>query len=109
MLNNLKELWTQWCEVGLKWPYAYDPTSKTPSITLLMLYFATIVMFTAEITNLFIQTMNIPVLVTVFVWFLAFIMYRLRKLDKVKLDLDDQSLEIESSDGSEQKDNTKNE
>lgn len=57
-------------------------------------------MFSAEITNLFVD-ITIPALVTVFVWFLAFIMYRLRKLDKVKLDLDDQSIEIESSDDQE--------
>lgn len=94
---KFKKLWEQWCHSGLKWPYAYDPTTKKPSITLLMLYFATIVMFSAAITNLFLNSILVPTLTTVMIWVLAFVFYRMRKIDNFKLDLDDQTIEIGSN------------
>lgn len=97
MINSLKLLWERWATVGLKWPFAYDPTNKQPSITLLMLYFATLVMFSAEITNLFLPTLLQPTLVTIFIWFLAFIMYRLRRLDRVSIDIKDQKIDLDGS------------
>ncbi len=102
-MNKIKEIWTNWCEVGMKFPFAFDPTTKAPSITLLMLYFAALVMFSAEITNLFIGSIVIPTLVTVLVWLVAFVMYRLRGLDKVKFNLEEKSLELEDLPDEDQK------
>lgn len=114
-MNKLSKLWQRWCEKGLKWPHAYDNEIKGPSVTLLMFYFATIVMFTSLIFLHFFSSIIVGTLTSIAVWIVGFVMYRMRKLDKFKFDLDDQEIELDSSetnngqDKTEQKEDNDNE
>lgn len=106
MIKKLSEIWTTWCETGLKWPNAFDPETQKPSVTLLMFYFSTLVMFTSVITLHFFPSIIIGSMTSVGVWIVGFVMYRLRKLDKFKIDLDDQEIELDGSNGEQkEKDN----
>jgi hypothetical protein len=75
---------------------AHDSVTDKPSVTLLIFY-----------TGLILSTISIALLhqdpdkylsatlVTLLFLSLGFVFYRLRNLDKVKLDLDDKSIELE--------------
>lgn len=97
MINKLKQIWKNWCDVGVRLPYLYDPTTELPSITLGMLYITSLIMFTSLIALHFQDNLLTSTLTTVMVWLLAYVMYRLRKLDKVKFDLDDKTIELEDT------------
>jgi hypothetical protein len=98
MLGNLQEFWKKLCTEGIHLPFAYDPETKEPSVTL---GFYWIVAFLAIVSLILLHLKLVSYTATgmslVFV-LLAFIMYRLRKLDKVKIDVDDQSIELDGDD-----------
>lgn len=108
MLDKLQNLWTTWCEKGVKLPYAYDPETDKPSITL-MFYWIT--SFLSIISLVLLHTKVIEYGATGMALgfvLMAFVMYRLRKLDKVKIDVDDQSIELENNgEKNEEKNDTK--
>lgn len=104
MIDKLKQIWQTWCETGLKWPHAYDNEIQGPSVTLLMFYFSTVVMFTSEICLHFFPSILVGTLTSIGIWIVGFVMYRMRKLDKFKIDLDDQEIELDSSENEQKED-----
>lgn len=104
MLEKLKELINKAAESGLKFPFAYDPVQKQPSVTLLFVYITFIMAATSSIALNFTESTLTASLVAICFWALAFIFYRLRRLDKVKIDLDDRSIELENKEPSEEED-----
>ena len=101
MIEKFQEVWKRWCEEGLRWPMAFDGETKKPSVTLLMFYFATVVMFSSVILLHYFQSIIVGTVMSVGVWIVGFVMYRMRKLDKFKFDLDDQEIELDSDDDQE--------
>lgn len=95
-MSKLKELLTQWSTKGMKLPFVYDPESKAPSVTL---SFAYITFFITVISVAVLHFRADPMVASggaLLFWVLATVFYRLRKLDKVKIDLDDQEIELDS-------------
>lgn len=95
MLNKLKELWVKSSEEGIKFPYAYDAEREEPSVTLLIMYLASVMTIVSLVALHFTDTF-IASVTTISFWALTTIFYRLRNLDKAKIDLDDKSIELES-------------
>lgn len=101
MLKKLSDMWDRWSIEGLKLPYLFDPTSKQPSITLGMLYIVSLIMFGSLIALHLDSALMTATLVTTLIWVLSYVMYRLRKLDKVKIDLKNQQVDLEDNSSDE--------
>jgi hypothetical protein len=87
----------KWINRGIKVPQIYDFSTKLPSITLSFPYIAFIVLVYAEI-NLINKDATQGTLVALGTWFLATVLYMIRKITKAKFDLDDQSFDLEGED-----------
>lgn len=98
MWKKVKHIWNNWSSHGLKLPYAFDQDSKKPSLTLLIFY----VMFLLSVSSLialhFDQSLWIATGYTLFGWVLAFVFYKLRRLDNVKLNIKEGEVELDSDD-----------
>lgn len=87
-----------WAKRGMYWPYVFDPQNKEPSVTLMFFYIAFVIanltICASSVMLLskgdYINATIMPMLQLV----LGFIFYRLRNLDKVKIDLDDKQIEL---------------
>jgi len=77
---------------------AYDKDINGPSVTLLFVWISGALATTSLIALNFTDKTLSAAMVSITFWSLAVVFYRLRKLDKFKLDLDDRSIEIEAQD-----------
>lgn len=100
-MQKLKDIWTSWTTTGIHWPYLYDPTTDKPSITLGLLYLTSLVMLGSLLALHVKSDLLTATLTSIMVWILAYVMYRLRKLDSFKIDLDDKSIELDGDDDEE--------
>lgn len=110
MFKKIIEIWISCSKNGIKMPFFWDPESNKPSVTLMFFWITTFLSIISLILlHLSLVEYKATMMTLVFV-LLAFIMYRLRKLDKVKIDLDDQSIELENdnniNDKTQEKDET---
>lgn len=99
MLKKLSEHWSRWSTKGMEWPFVHDPVKGKPSVTLLFFYITfclTTLAISASSTMLiikgsYLQATMMPMLA----WFSAFVFYRLRRLDSVKINLAEKSVELD--------------
>jgi hypothetical protein len=96
MIQKIKDFLKISAERGMNLPMAYDAAKGGPSITLLIFYIA-MIMTAGSLTafHFLPDTLLQPALLTLTFLAMAFVFYRLRNLDKVKLDLDDRSIELD--------------
>jgi hypothetical protein len=95
MFTKIKELIKKTCTIGIYFPFAYDPTTKQPSVTLLFSYI-TFIMSAISVTALhFKQTLLVPTLITLLFWCVSVVFYMIRSIQKAKIDFDDKSIELE--------------
>lgn len=97
MLSNLHEFWKELCTKGIHLPFSFDPETKQPSVTLGFFYITSFL----SIISLILLHLNYVTLAAtgmslVFV-LVGFVMYRLRKLDKVKIDVKNESVDLEDN------------
>ena len=102
-MQKLKEIWTAWCTTGIHWPYLFDPTTNQPSITLGLLYITSLLMIGSLIGLHIKDDLLTATLTSIMVWILAYVMYRLRKLDSFKINLEEKSIELDGDDNEETK------
>lgn len=98
MISKLKEGLKNACENGLRFPYAHDPISKKPSVTLLT-YYTSFYMTVGSL--IYLHSKSDPITaaaMTMLFWVLSYIFYRIRKLDKAKISLKDKSIELDATD-----------
>jgi hypothetical protein len=98
---NIKDLFKSWATDGVRFLYAFDSTTKLPSITLFFSYITFWIAVAGSISVYFNSNLLFASINSTIFWMLAFVMYRIRSLDRVKFDLDDRSLEL-SGDEDEQ-------
>lgn len=99
MLERIKKFFEFSSKEGLHLPMAHDATKGKPSITLLIFYIAMIMTAISLTAFHFLPDKLLqPALLTLTFLAMAFVFYRLRNLDKVKLDLDDKSIELDGGD-----------
>jgi len=100
-MNKLFKLWEKWSTKGLHFPYAHDPVSKKPSITLMFPY----ITFVTSVISLILlhiwPSLIIATSVSIFFWAISVVFYMLRKLSKAKIDLNDQTIDLDSGENSE--------
>jgi len=80
----------------LKLPFAVDRKTGEPSVTLLFAYVAFIIACTV-ITYLSYKDITAGSIGALTLFFGSLVFYRLRRLDRVKFNLDEKSFELESS------------
>ena len=103
MLQKIKDIWKSWTTNGIFLPFAHDPTTNKPSITLFFPY-ATFCLSTLSIVALhFKKDLAIATWTTIGFWIIATVLYMLRRITKAKFDLDDKSIELDSTDDKEEK------
>lgn len=97
MFQTVKKAIDNACNKGLKFPFAHDPVQKGPSVTLLTYYIALYMSVASLMWLHFKAEPIVATSLTILFWVLSYIFYRLRKLDKAKISLEDKSIELESS------------
>lgn len=98
MIFEFKKLYEKWSEIGLRFPFARDPVTKQPSVTLLIFYVMFVIMLISLVLLHFYTGMVFATATTILVWALSYVMYRIRHLDKFKINLQESELEFHSSD-----------
>lgn len=95
MFQILSRFWKELCTNGIHLPFAYDPESKQPSVTLGFFWIASFLSIASLVLlHLNYVTLSATGMSLVFV-LIGFVMYRLRKLDKVKIDVKNESVDLE--------------
>jgi hypothetical protein len=97
MWNKIKEMWSGWSTVGLKLPFMFDPVEKKPSVTLVFPY-VTFAMACGSVLALhFFQGLLTATMVSIGFWAAATILYMIRKVNKMKVNFTDKSMDIENN------------
>ena len=97
-MKKFLEAWKKWSIEGMNFPFLHDPVTKKPSITLLFPY----ITFTLTVISLILlhiwQSLLVATAMSMLFWVLSTVFYMLRKLHKAKIDLNDQSIELDGGD-----------
>lgn len=96
MFDKLKALLARLNNPGMLLPIAHNPSTGLPSVTLTFAYVTFVLAVLSTIALHFKTDLWIATSSCLIFWTLAVVFYRMGKLDKVKLDLDDRSIELES-------------
>jgi len=98
MWKNLKKLYILASEEGLKIPFAYDSAAKAPSVTLLFAYVTFIIAAVSVILHHIFDGLFVPTVTSIGFWVIAYVIYRMRKLDKFKFNFEERSITLDSED-----------
>lgn len=96
-MKKILQLWHDLCHKGVKLPYAHDPVTGKPSITLLFPYLTFVIAVMSVGYLHFKPTAIIATLASLMFWVASVIFYMIRKLHKAEFDLDDNKISLESS------------
>lgn len=99
MIKAISNYIDQICEKGLHWPFLLDPTTGKPSVTLLFLYITFLNMMGSVIALYFFPNLLTPTIVSVGIWSLSMVFYRMRKIDDFNFNLKTGSVEVKGDDG----------
>lgn len=95
-MNKIKEIIERWSTVGIKFPFAHDNGTGQGSATLLFYYVFSIFTIISLILLHFSMEFAVATCVTTMVWLVSYICYRVRKIDKFKLDFENKSVEVDA-------------
>ena len=104
-LSKIKEQFKEWNQVGMRIPVASD--NGTPSITMLFTYVSFLAVLLSLIYLHVYPDKPVPTLISILAWSISLFIYRMRRIDKLKFDLDDKSFEVDAEDDNETKKETK--
>jgi hypothetical protein len=96
MFKLLKALF-RFSENGFTVPLIKDSVTGKPSITFTCAYFSFILMMVSLIGLHFKLQLVVATTASFFFWVTAMVLYMIRKINKAKIDVDDQSIEIENT------------
>lgn len=94
---KFKELYKEITDAGIGFPFIRDAHTKEPSMTMTF----ALLSFMVAITGIIFLTLKSVAegsIAAILFWVICMVFYRIRKLDKFKIDLDDKSIELEGSD-----------
>ena len=105
MLKKIHNIWCSFSKDGLCLPMAHDAENSRPSLTLLVYYLSSVIVLASLIYYHINPTIGLlgANVNAIAIWTIAFVQYRIRKVDKFKFDLDDQSFEIDANSEKEEK------
>lgn len=105
-MEKIKNAIKRWSKQGMHWPFVYDPVENKPSVTLMFFYIAfTLCVSVVAVSSYILLKKDDPIQATFmpsFLMLMGFVFYRLRKLDNVKIDLDDKKIELSSQNEKEE-------
>ena len=88
----------------MRLPYAYSHDEKKPSVTLLFVWVSGMLAVISTFALNFTEKTFTAACVAICFWAIAMVLYRIRRLDKFKIDLDDRSIELDAYNEKEDKD-----
>lgn len=95
ILRHIRALSERSSKHGIFLPMAYDPDQHGPSVTLLAFYIA-LLMASASVTALhFFPGIKVATAFTLMFLFMTYIFYKFRRLNRVNLDLENKSVNLE--------------
>jgi len=97
MFQKLGNLWEKINKEGIKLPLAYDPETNKQSVTLLFYWLTCFISICSLIALQFNDTILKATLASGLFVVIGFVTYRLRKLDKIKIDIKNQSVDLEDN------------
>lgn len=92
----LSDKWKQWSEFGIRLPFAHDPTTEKPSVTLLFPYVTFVVAVISTICLHFWPSMLMATATSIMFWIVAVVLYLLRKISRATFNLKDKSIGLDS-------------
>jgi hypothetical protein len=95
MLKFFKQIYLDMCEQGIRFPFSYDPVSKSPSVTLFFAYISFITMFISLVLLHIYKQLLEATIVSTFIWIISVTFYRLRELDKINLNIKTGGISLE--------------
>jgi len=105
-MEKLKAILNEWSENGMRVPFVYDPSRGEPSVTLMFFYIsmwiASSIVIASSVMQLIKGELTMAPIAPLILLTMGFVFYRLRNLDKVKIDLDDRALELSSDNEKEE-------
>jgi len=96
VLENLKNLFKKWNEVGINIPVAND--QGIPSLTMFFAYVSFLAVLASLIYIHIFPDKILPTIASISVWVIALVIYKMRKLDKFKFNLQEKSFELDAQD-----------
>lgn len=81
---------------GLHLPFAYNPVTHRPSVTLLAFYILMLLTVTSLVYIHFFPDYYIATGMTLLAWIASYVFYKLRALDSFKINVKEGSLELDS-------------
>jgi|SRR5690606_30295877 len=90
-----------WSNNGIKFWYAYDSVTEQKSITLFFTYITFWLSVAGSVLVYFNTELIIASINSMVFWLISFVMYRIRRIDTFKFDLDDTSFEISGNQDAE--------
>jgi len=100
-MNKLAKRWRSWCRDGVHFPFALDPRTNKPSITLMFPYITFVIMIISLISLHFKPTLLIATTMSIVIWAMATVFYMIRKLNSAKINLEEKSFELEGEEDDE--------
>lgn len=97
--QSLKEQFKTWNKEGVNVPLASD--NGVPSMTLLFAYISFLATLLSLIYLHIFPDRYGPTIMSVITWVIALVIYRMRRIEKMKFDLDNRSFELDSEDEEE--------
>ena len=94
-MSKFLKVWKNWSENGIKLPYLHDPVTKKPSITLLFPYITFVLALISVILLHIWPSMIVATITSLLFWSTSTIFYLIRKLNKAKINLQNQSVELD--------------
>ena len=102
MLEKLKAS----LDEGIHFPYAFDPVTKLPSITLLFPYVTFVLAVISLVALHFKPELLTATLTSIAFWGIAVVFYRMRKIDKLKFNASTGAVEVDSDDNNNKEEDT---
>ena len=97
ILQKLGNFWENISKRGIYAPFIHDARTGKPSITLFFAYTTFTIAIISTIALHFNIGLTVATFTSILFWVISVIFYRLRNLDKAKIDLDDRSIELNGS------------
>ena len=104
-MNWLKTLLSSWSENGIKFFYAFDGSTGQKSVTLFFAYITFWLAVFGSVVLYFNTELITATATSIIFWCIAVVFYRLKKLDSLKIDLDDKEIQLNGSDEDEKNTN----
>jgi hypothetical protein len=101
-MNSIIKYLRDLADRGFSVPIIRDPLTDQPSITLSFPYIA-FFLAVYSVVKLLEQDVLYGAIAGVSLWLMATVLYMIRKLNKVKLDIDDKEIELDGGDNESEK------